>query len=395
MKRTQGVFFNGYTTFKVKGNFPEFFLNRCVENGIVIWNVKKIDESSCQANIKLEDIPKLKDLRKNMSYKITFSSRIGLPFLVNAIWKRKPLVIGFLLSLILIFTLSNMVWDIDIEGVTPEIEHKIKENLDEYGVRKGAWKLNLETPSEMQQKLLNDVPELLWIGITEKGTTYHLQGVEKTVVEEKEKGGPQHLIARKKGIIVDMYVEKGEPQVNVNDFVQPGDILVSGLIGGEEDQQVVHAEGEVIAETWYESEVSIPINVEYKVITGEKEKQYAITLFKTSIPLWGFTKPDFKQVFVDEKERPLYLYKWKLPIAFKTKQIWEQEVYVQNRTQDDAVLAGIEQAKKELSKQLPIDAKILSEKILHQKKENGKVNLILYIKVQENIVKPYPITQGD
>ncbi|KGP73157.1 sporulation protein YqfD [Pontibacillus yanchengensis] len=395
MKRTQGVFFNGYTTFKVTGSFPEFFLNRCVENGIVIWNIKKLDESSCQANIKLEDIPKLKDLRKNMSYKISFSSRIGLPFLINAIWKRKPLVIGFLLSLILIFTLSNMVWDIDIEGVTPEIEHKIKENLDEYGVRKGAWKFKLETPSQMQQRLLNDVPELLWIGITEKGTTYHLQGVEKTIVEEKDEGGPQHLVAKKKGIIVDMYVEKGEPKVNVNDFVQPGDILVSGLIGGEDDQQAVHAKGEIIAETWYESEVSIPINVEYKVITGEKEKQYAISLFNASVPIWGFTKPDYKQSFMEEKEHPLYLFNWKIPLAFKTKYIWEQEVFEQNRSQEEAVSAGIEQAKRELSKQLPIDAKILREKILHEKKENGKVKLILYIKVQENIVKPYPITQGD
>ncbi|MFC0522567.1 sporulation protein YqfD [Pontibacillus salicampi] len=395
MKRTQGVFVKGYTTIRVKGKFPEFFLNRCVDKGIVVWNVKKIDESTCEANVKLEDVSRLKKLRYKTPYKVHFHSRIGMPFLFQAVWKRKPLLIGFLFCLALIFILSNMVWGIDVEGVTPEIEHKIEESLSNYGVKKGAWKLSLDSPSEMQQKLLNDVPELLWIGITEKGTTYHLQGVEKTIVEKEEAKGPQHLVAKKKGTIVYMYIEKGEPKVEINDVVKPGDMLVSGLIGREEEQKSVRAEGEVIADTWYTSELSVPLEAEYQVLTGEEEKRYFLNLFNVAIPIWGFKEPDYTIKHVEKKEHDVHFFSWRFPVTLSTKNIHEQESYKEQRSVSEAVKEGIQQAKQELMNKLPIDSKIISEKILHQQKENGKVKLILYFKVHENIVTSYPITQGD
>ncbi|KGX88915.1 sporulation protein YqfD [Pontibacillus litoralis] len=395
MKRLQGVFIKGYTTFIVKGSFPEFFINRCVQEGILIWNIQKVDEFSCKANIQLQDVHRLKHLRNDGSYKITFQSRIGIPFIIHSIWKRKPLWIGFLLGILLLFTLSNMVWKVEIDGVTPEVEYKIEEKLHDYGVKVGAWKFRIDTPSNMQRQLLNDVPELLWVGITEKGTVYQLQGVEKTTVEQEKEGRPQHLIAKKKGIIVDMYVESGEPQVEVNDMVQPGDVLVSGLIGKEDNQQLVQAKGKVIAETWYESEVTVPLEATYKVITGDKEEQYGVSLFGFSIPVWGFWHNGYETAYIEEKKRPLQFLDWKLPISVTTSHVWEQQLYEQQRTDQQAVQLGIEQGKQELMRQLSKDSQVVQEKILHERKENGKVKLILYFKVHENIVKPHSITQGD
>ncbi|QHE53004.1 sporulation protein YqfD [Pontibacillus sp. HMF3514] len=395
MKITQGVFFTGYTTVKVKGKFPEFFFNRCSEKGIMLWDIKKIDEHTCQANIKLEDVSLLKQTRRNTDYKISFEKRMGLPFWISSLMNKKPLVIGFLLGCMMVFLLSNMVWRIQIDGVTPEIEHKIEKHLDRYGVQFGAWKFNIDTPSMMQQKLLTDIPELLWIGITENGTTYHLQGIEKTIVEEKIEMGAQHLIASKKGVIVDMFVEEGVPLVKVNDFVEEGDMLVSGLIGREDEEEAVRAKGEIIAETWYKSQLSIPLSVNYDVLTGEKKNQYAINIAGFGVPIWGFGNPDYKNIHTETYNKPFYLFKWEIPLSLITKKLWEKEVFEKTRTEDEAVKVGIEQAKKELRGKLHEDADIISEKVLHRKKENGKVKLILYFKVEENIVKTQPITQGD
>ena len=35
----------------------------------------------------------------------------------------------------------------------------------------------------------------------------------------------------KEAVIVDYFVEKGEPVITINEFVKPGQLLVSGLIG--------------------------------------------------------------------------------------------------------------------------------------------------------------------
>src|SRR5699024_2566414 len=118
---------------------------------------------------------------------------------------------------------------------------------------------------EIQKMLVEDIPELLWVGVDQKGTTYFLEGVEKVIVEEEEAEGPRHLVATKKGVIKNMYVTEGIPQVSVNDYVEPGDILVSGIINGEEETgededgennkelEYVAAEGEITATTWYEA----------------------------------------------------------------------------------------------------------------------------------------------
>ncbi|KGX93584.1 hypothetical protein N781_11195 [Pontibacillus halophilus JSM 076056 = DSM 19796] len=395
MKTTQGVFFSGSVTIVVHGEFPEFFFNRCVERGLMIWNVKKIDKYACRATIRLEDIDLLKSIRTGSGYKVRIKGRHGLPFVVRRLWRKKPLLIGLFLSLLMVFVLSNMVWKVEIEGVTPELEHKVTEQLREYGVQPGAWKFSLDNPSELQQRLLGDIRELLWIGITEKGTTYHLQGVEKIIVEEGESGGPQHLIARKKGVIADMYVTRGQAEVSVNDYVEPGDMLVSGIIGGEHNEEVVRAEGEVIAETWYESDVTVPLEAKFNVVTGETYNKRAITFWGVAVPYWGFGKHEYKETHEVETDRAFYFLGWKLPVGIYHKEIWEEEHYTRSQTKEEAIQSGIKQAKKELRESLPLDSIIVAEKILQQSEDNGKVKLNLYFKVHEDIAKSQPITQGD
>lgn len=60
---------------------------------------------------------------------------------------------------------------------------------------------SIDQPNLIQQKLVEDVPELLWVGVNQRGTTYSLEGVEKLIVKEEEKQGPRNLIATKKGVI--------------------------------------------------------------------------------------------------------------------------------------------------------------------------------------------------
>lgn len=55
----------------------------------------------------------------------------------------------------------------------------------------------------------------------------------------------------------------------------------------------------------------------------------------------------------------------------------------------------MEQAKIQLLNELGPEATVLSEKILHEHIEHGKVELVLYLSVEENIVKEELIIQGD
>ncbi|SFD55238.1 similar to stage IV sporulation protein [Lentibacillus persicus] len=404
MKHIQGTSITGYVTVLIKGARPELFFQKCTEQNIVVWNIKKHADDKCTGNVKLKDIASLRRLKRGTHYKLSFTDKHGYPFLMKKFIRKKEFLIGIILSLMLVFFLSNVIWEVEIAGVPKDIEEKITDKLSEYGVHQGAWALTLDSPSEIQQNLINDIPELLWVGVKQKGTSFLLEGVEKSIVEKKEIEGPRNLVAAKEGVIENMYVSKGLPQVNVNDYVKQGDVLVSGKIQfadeAEDDDkndryELVTAEGEVIAKTWYETEVSIPLKANYEQLTGDYETEYHLKISDIQIPIWGFGDPDYTDVYREQHEKDLYFFKWKLPLSLMKTTLNEKQYFENERSRQEAVEVGIEQAKRELRLRLAPDAEITSENILQQTTENGKVKLILYIAVEENIVKHEPLDQGD
>lgn len=400
MKHIQGTFFTGYVTISITGKNPELFFQYCIDQGITVWDIKKESENVCKGNVKLSDIDILKDIKRRTSYKVTFLNKKGLPFLFKQFTRKKEVVLGLLLSVMLIFFLSNIIWEVRIIGVPKDIEEKISKQLTEYGIHQGAWTFTLDSPSEVQQQLVNDVPELLWVGVHQKGTSYVLEGVEKTIVKEEEVQGPRNLVATKKGVIQKMYVSKGLPKVQVNDYVEPGQVLVSGKLDfddSEEDKkyELVAAEGEIIAKTWYETEVTIPLEANHELLTGNRESKYHLSINEFELPVWGFSSPDFNEIHRERVEKDLYFLKWKLPVKIIETILSEKRYNKVERSKEEAIDVGIEQAKNELMLQLGPDAKIVSEKVLHETIENGKVKLILYMAVEENIVKEESIDQGD
>lgn len=88
--------------------------------------------------------------------------------------------------------------------------------------------------------------------------------------EMVDKNYPCHIVAKKKGVIVKVVPKNGKAVVEKGKVVNPGEILISGIItselGGE--TLLVHAEGEVLALTRYSSIVREPIVKNEEKFTG-------------------------------------------------------------------------------------------------------------------------------
>lgn len=405
MKNIQNVFLTGYVTVAVRGNNLEHFFEQCANEAMVIWNIKRINPDVCEGNIKLRDVPLAKKISERLHIELEFKAKKGMPFLFRLFLRRKEILTAILFSILFIFILSNIVWSVEVSGVSTEIEQKINEQLKKYGVHPGSWSFTLDPPSIIQKNLTSDIPELLWIGVERKGTTYKLEGVERTIVTKDEPLAPRHLFATKNAVIQNMFVKTGLSKVKVNDYVRKGDMLVSGIISqneelidddeSNENVTYVAAEADVIGRTWYEVEVSIPQEGIFENVTGEYEANRFIRMGNFSIPIGGFKAPSYENFLPETSENQLFFLKWELPI-FVGKTIFHKKVYNKiERSEQEAKQLGLNQAIKELKLQLGSDIEILSENVLQESKENGKVNLILLITVAEDIVKAESITQGD
>nr|WP_270180594.1 sporulation protein YqfD [Alkalihalobacillus sp. CinArs1] len=395
MKEYIRELFSGYVRIKVVGSYTELFINRCIEYGIPIWNIKRIDEQTIVLSLYISDIRRIRPHLKRTRCKVRIHERKGFPFMVQRIVTSRGFLAGVIGSILLILILSNMVWAISVNGASPEVEHKLRKAAYELGIKKGKFIFQLPTNQEIQQELSESLKEVTWIGVKRNGTSYHFQVVQKQLPEKEPAADPRHIVAKKKAVITKMYVEEGQAKVKENAYVKPGQLLISGFIGKEEKSQLVPARGKVYGRTWYVSSVDIPLNSSFVTHTGESKTNYSFRVYGFNIPIWGFKAPDFKHYEVNERETNFRFLKWQLPISISFKHMLETKEVERTYTNKEAVDAALTVAREDIKDKTAEDAEIKTEKILHEKVENGKVNVKIHFEVIEEIGKNIPIVQGD
>lgn len=400
MKRNQGKKVVGYITIHLKGEQMENFLQRCLEERIPIWDIKKINHHHCIGTIYYHHMKKIKQLASLENYEINVENKEGLVAYILKLWNRKELLVAILFSLSLLIVLSNIVWKVEIVGVPPEIEEKIQDKLKQNGLYEGAWTFTLTPLNILQKQIADEIPEVLYVGIERKGTAYIVQAEEKLIIEKEPEKELQHLVANKNGVIQKMFVESGLPLVNVNDVVKKGDILVSGIIDTnvEENEQkenenivTVPAEGKVFANTWYEMNISSSLYPSLEKLSGEKMTKYYVQILNVHLPIWNFWKEPYQSSLEEIEIKPITLLKWEVPIPLVKKTIYNKETIQQTRTEKEAKKIAIDHALYDLQIRLGRDTEILKYYVLHESIENGKVKLNLYISVLENIAESKPI----
>jgi len=394
MKNQWVEFLLGRVTVKVTGKGIERFINMLTRDGLIIWNVKRHGTETITFTIRLSDVKVLRPYVRKSECKISFLRRTGVPFLFKRLLKNGGFAAGAFLFLGIIFLLSNVIWGIDIKGAKPATEYKIRQQLDKMGVKIGKLQFTVDNVEGIQRKLTNSVNELTWVGVELKGTTYHLQVVEKNEPKKPKVLPPQNLIAKKKAIIVKTFIEEGQKVADVNDFVEKGQLLVSGQYGAEDEKpKLVAARGEVWGETWYKSHVELPLETTFKVYDGKEKRKQSLMAGKLEIPIWGFGKPEFSNYETETVEHKLHFLKWELPISYVQKTLRKRQEVTRTYTKEEATDMALEMAKKEIKSKLDEDAMIKDEKILHKAIKNGKVILDIHFRIIENIAVGQPITK--
>lgn len=395
MKNRWVTFVTGRVLVKIEGKGVERLINICARKDVSLWSVRKMKTGTVFLYIALQDLHNFRHIVRDFDCNVFFIRGEGIPFLWKRLLKNSGFLIGLFLFLAIITVLSNITWGIQIKGANPETEHNIRKELNKLGIKVGSFHFFNSDLEKLQRELTDRVNNITWIGVELKGTTFHFQVVEKNEPKQKKPSGPQHLVAKKKAVIADMFVEKGKPLVKVNQYVNKGQMLVSGIIGSEEQEQLVPAKGQVWGKTWYQSEVEYPLKTHFEVFTGNEKRIHGIKIGSVEFPVWGFGKIGFQNKNIEKNHYPVRFLGWKLPVAYVEKTVREKEDFQRELSKEEAVQAGMLLAKNDLRNSIPDDARIDKEILLHEKVENGKVKLTVYFQVIENIAKEKPITQGD
>ena len=350
-------------------------------NKIKYINIKILEIKYEQGYIYLKiDSKYLDKLNKYLiSYKFSIVKEIGIFDILNKIKRNYIFCICLLIGVILFFIMSNMVVKINIIHENREIREIIKDELDEYGIKVLSFKKSYKKLDKIRQEILDKYPEKLdWMEFDVDGMIINVRIEERIITDTSKDDKVCNLVAAKSGIINDIKVEQGEVLVNINDYVNEGDILVTGVINyNEEMKRTTCASGEVYATTWYTVDVKIPFEYSEYVETGKKK--YNI--------VWendGNKKQILRERFDSYNsylKNILKIFDFNLYVETEM----ETEKITKIYTEEEALEVGINKAIENVKIKLGEKDEIIDKKVLKKVVNNSTMDIEVFVIVKELI----------
>lgn len=344
--------------------------------GINIYEIKNFD-NYLLIKISYEDYEKLKKYLK--SYNISIFSYTGIKKLEKYAMKNFVFFISLFIGVIILLIVNNMIFKIEIKTNNKEIYEMVNESLKENNIKVFTLKKRHKNVEKIVEKILQEnEKDIEWLEIVYDGLKMKVLVTEKIKFNSEVEYKHCNVVASSSGKIISMNVYKGDVLKEVNDYVNKGDILITGEIThNEEVKDILCAKGEVYGEVWYKIKVSVPFVEEYKEYTEKNRYNFQIKtnnqkfkIFKDRLKSYEekyeniYKLNDFEINFVKEKE-----------YIIKNKKLSEEEAY------EKAFKDGVDKIQNNLSK----DEEILVKKVLKKSIFDSTIYLELFVVTKEEI----------
>ena len=357
-------------------------------NKIKYINIKILEIKYEQGYVylKIED-KYLEKLNKYLvSYKFSVVKETGVYDILNKIKRNYIFCICLLIGVILFFIMSNMVVKINIIHESSEIREIIADELDEYRIKVLSFKKSYKELDKIRQEILDKYPEKLdWMEFDVDGMIINVRIEERIITDTNKDDKVCNLVAAKSGIINDIKVEQGEVLVNINDYVNEGDILVTGVINyNEEMKRTTCASGEIYATTWYTVDVKIPFEYSEYVETGKKK--YNI-VWENNQNKHQILRERFDS-YNSYLKNILKIFDFNLYVETEM----ETEKITKTYTEEEALEVGINKAIENVLIKLGEKDEIIDKKVLKKVVNNSTMDIEVFVIVKELISTEEEIT---
>lgn len=372
----------------IKGKNIERFIKRLKSNNIDLLKIENIKYNEVNIIVYQKDYEKIIELKT--VYDVSKLDIYGIIKVREVISIYKYIISFIVLGVFVLIFLSNVIFNIEVIHTDSEVRQFLLTELENYGLKKYKLKKSYSKIQDIKNSILEKYKDKIeWLEIEESGTTYIVRLEERIIPDNVLENEKQNVVASKSAIIKNIIAENGEVVRNVNDYVEKGDIVISGNIYLNENvKETIRANGRIYGEVWYN------VTVEYPYIYSEiKEKYnyqnvYVLKFLNNSLEL---TFNRFKDKRIEED---VILYHPIVPISFVKQKQKEIETISLVLTSDEAKDKAILEAVNKMNEKLDDDEKILDYKLLKFDIKDDKVVLNMFFTVYENITS-YGKIEGD
>lgn len=382
-------FLKGFIRVEISGIKTSEFLNCLIKNNIYTWNISKI-KNKIYINIYLKNYRLLYNLSKGYNIKIKIYQKYGLYFYIKKYKKRCGVVVGILLFFIILIIMSQFIWNIEVHGNKTIKTSQIIDFISSQKVRPGKFRKNIDVRT-IEREMLLKFKKISWVSINILGSKINIEINERTLPPKKlDIGEPCNIVASKKGIIKNIEAYQGQNLVEIGDFVEKNQILVSGIL---EDKSLnntpVYARARAIATVEEVFNFCQPLRFQEKQYKNSSSNLY-IQILDKNIPI-NFTKK------IDGETKYLYstiypkIFDISLPINIKKRCNYFPTTVSVNLSAQDAKNKLINKIKQKEIEMKNENIKIISKQIIEDKLINNQYLIVIKYLTEEDIAQPQEI----
>ncbi|MBQ6135484.1 MAG: sporulation protein YqfD [Bacilli bacterium] len=283
------------------------------------------------------------------------------------------------------FFFSHFIFQVEVIHPNQTLVSIVEKDLKELGIHRYAWKVDYESREKIKEKLLErEKDSLEWLEIEEIGTKYKITLEERKKNSEDEFCYPRHLVAKKNAILLEIDASSGEIVAKKNDYVEKGDIIVSGFIHNKE--KIVSkrcATGRVYGETWYRVKVVSDSFMVEKNLSKDIQRGFFIQFFH-----WFF---GYQTKFITFQEKEYNIIEGRI-VPIRLGFVKYQRVVQREYSQEEVIQRAVEKAYQAVIQKLQEEEEILSKKVLKIETKDSKIEVEVFFKVKEDITDYFDIS---
>lgn len=395
MKLKKFGFLHHYRKIKIEGTNLSNVVNKCIQEDIDIKDLTCRDRLESTATIRGEDFDRMKRLAGH-SYRLTVLTEGGAVPFFKSIKTRITVFAGAFLLGAFLFYQSIFVAEIRIDGCRSISEESLRTTLARAGLYEGARKP--ESYEDVKKAVYSEFDDITWISIYEEGRLVEIEIAQAndSKFPPKEDRRPVSIVAARSGMIEKILPYKGNACVQKGDYVNKGDVLISGAYeyqstdyskGDDVKTLYSHAEGQVLAKA--------PVHLTYYVEKNQRIRKAtgrAIPGLYIRLGNWELdTASWFKGYEVSErKEKKLLELVKPLPLKVSLVAVKEINIEEKHRNMED-VQAVVEAAVRQYGRDELSEGEEITGSSIDYSESQGVIKAGVLLEVLEDIGVESPI----
>lgn len=372
--------FSDIVMVEVVGRNVDNYINKLVRNRVNIIKLKKVNYKKIYLFVSYDDYLKLNKYRS--IYEIRLVKKLGRYRLKLFFLSNKYIILFIILGIILLYIFSNIIFSIDIIHNDKDIRKLVSHELSNYGIEKYRFKKKYSELNDIKRNILNNNKDKIeWLEIIEKGTKYIVRIEERIKNNNSKNNSYQNIVASKNAVISRIIAISGEKVKNENDYVNKGDVVISGVLLKPDNSNIkVKAKGKVFGDVWYKVEVEYPYIYREESLTGKSKNIVVCNFFDKKFSFLDFNKYNSFKV-----NKRIIVSNNMLDIGCSLEKHYELNIIDDFLTEEEAIDKAINKGKNKLISSNKKIEKVNSFKVISKEILSSKVKLKLFISVIEDI----------